>query len=379
MRIAILTLPLHTNYGGILQCFALQTILKQLGHEVIEIEFEKYQQLKLPLKKYLKVIPRRIISKCLGRYKEPIFFEHYFNKTLLPKLKAEQDSVQSHTKQFIDSNINRIIVSKPSEISKLNLDAFVVGSDQIWRAPSARYNFGSVATVYLDFIKRGQIKKIGYSISFGTDVWEYSDAETHICTDLIKEFDAVSVREDSAVHLCSEKLSYNKAVQVIDPTMLLDKDNYLSLITGYQLSEGNLFAYILDDAPECNKLIKSVTNMTGLKPFFVNSKEDDAERQPQPPVERWLAAFRDANMVVTDSFHGCVFSIIFNKPFWVIGNKKRGYARFESLLKLFELQNRLITEDNSTTDWSQSIDWIKVNDKRAQLRNVGLNFLKSNL
>ena len=85
-------------------------------------------------------------------------------------------------------------------------------------------------------------------------------------------------------------------------------------------------------------------------------------------------------MVITDSFHGCVFSIIFNKPFWVIANKQRGLARFESLLSLFDLESRIVSDDqNNHLNWSEDIDWNSVNNKRKKLQNKSLDFLKSNL
>ena len=88
----------------------------------------------------------------------------------------------------------------------------------------------------------------------------------------------------------------------------------------------------------------------------------------------------DAKMVFTDSFHGCVFSIIFNKPFWVIGNTERGNARFDSLLKIFNLQDRLISPDDiNKTDLTLPINWEKVNSIKKEWQEKSFNFLKNNL
>ena len=379
MKIAILTLPLHTNYGGILQCYALQTSLKRIGHTVIEVEKEKYQTIHTTFWRYIYIIPHRLFNKLKGS-KQPVFYEYIFNSRILPKQIAKDRFIRANTEVFINAHIERRIYENLSSVKNEKPDVIVVGSDQIWRAPSARYNFGSVADAFLDFAKTWELRRIGYAISFGTDDWEYTPQETTVCSELIQKFDAISVREDSAVSICKDRLSYLNAVQVIDPTMLLEKNDYCDLINNYPLSDGSLFSYILDDCPACTRMIASIARVTGLKPFFVNSKENDDNRQPQPPVEQWLSAFRDAEMIVTDSFHGCVFSIIFNKPFWVVGNKKRGYARFESLLKLFNLQERLISPtDFETTDWTQDIDWNRVNTRLAALKQIGLNFLKDNL
>jgi len=96
-----------------------------------------------------------------------------------------------------------------------------------------------------------------------------------------------------------------------------------------------------------------------------------------PPVTKWLRSFMDAEMVITDSFHGCVFSIIFNKPFWVIGNHQRGMVRFYSLLELFGLEDRLIDiEQIHDIESSTMIDWSCVNARRSDLKIKSLEFIR---
>ena len=98
-----------------------------------------------------------------------------------------------------------------------------------------------------------------------------------------------------------------------------------------------------------------------------------------PSVTAWLRAFMDADMVITDSFHGCVFSIIFNKPFWVIGNEGRGMVCFESLLSLYDLQDRLIKNNIVPIDVKIPIDWSRVNAIKNEWQQRSMNFLKYNL
>ena len=122
-----------------------------------------------------------------------------------------------------------------------------------------------------------------------------------------------------------------------------------------------------------------------LTPFCVlpkkqaeNRTKDDIKKHIEdciyPPVTKWLRAFMDAEMIICDSFHGCVFSIIFNKPFWVIGNEKRGNARFDSLLKTFGLQERLISMADNI-DIEMPIDWNKVNMILTEKRNFSKSLL----
>ena len=107
----------------------------------------------------------------------------------------------------------------------------------------------------------------------------------------------------------------------------------------------------------------------------------DIDKFVYPPIENWLSAFNETEMVVTDSFHSTVFSIIFNKPFWAIGNVSRGMSRFTSLLKMFHLEDRLLDADNlDDVDFSKPIDWTKVNgileEKREECKSLLLDILK---
>ena len=116
---------------------------------------------------------------------------------------------------------------------------------------------------------------------------------------------------------------------------------------------------------------------TSSKKIFRN----DPEKYKLPLVEQWLCSFRDANFIITDSFHGCVFSIIYNKPFIAIGNKSRGLSRFTSLLKLFGLEGRLVdclSEVNEDVV-NMNIDWRKVNAILKDEQRRSRKFLKENL
>lgn len=349
MKIGILTLPLHTNYGGILQAYALQTVLERMGHVVIVLNRDRsvYSPKRQQILSYIVYLIKKY---CLGRKVSP--FKSAKRKNI------EREEREQYTSVFIKKNIHTCGVKKLDRDAPHNLDAFVVGSDQVWRHKYFTRSFKSrIENAYLKFCEGENVKRIAYAASFGTEEWEYTETETKECARLLALFDAVSVREESGVKLCMEKLARNDAKHVLDPTMLLSQEDYIKIVEDSKSPEspGNLMCYVLDDNANIQSLINRIALEKSLTPFVANSKVSDKKlpnkERIQPPVERWLRGFMDAEFVVTDSFHACVFSILFHKPFVVIGNKKRGYSRFESLLKLFGLENRLI-EDASQFDIS---------------------------
>jgi hypothetical protein len=262
----------------------------------------------------------------------------------------------------------------------------VVGSDQVWRP---RYS-PCITNYFFDFLSpQDKVKRIAYAASFGVDEWEFSEEETSKCKDLLKLFDSISVREASGTHLCSKYLNRDDALHVLDPTMLLEKEDYISIVEREKepKSSGALFCYILDESSEKKQIIESIVSQINTIPFTQMPKckityenlRDRLEDCVYPSVTAWLRAFIDAEMVITDSFHGCVFSIIFNKPFWVIGNKERGFARFDSLLSIFGLQNRLISSGALPVDTYATINWSRVNAIKKEWQQKSMNFLKNNL
>lgn len=370
MRIGILTLPLHTNYGGILQAYALQTVLERMGHDVCLIE-KKRQPLRLPLWKAPLSYGKRIIKNLTG-HPYPICFEQKINR--------EEPLVRQNTDKFVNKYIKRRFVDDFSEIGKDDFDAIVVGSDQVWRP---KYFIDGIENAYLTFAKEWNIRRIAYAASFGTHKWEYSSEQTTSCRRLLKNFDAVSVRESSAVTLCREHLGVD-VKRVLDPTMLLSTNDYMKLFdaNGTPKSNGNLLCYIIDETPEKMSFVNKIAQERGLIPFRVNSKVENLiaplQERIQPPVEQWLRGFYDADFVVTDSFHACVFSILFNKPFFVLGNEKRGLSRFSSLLGMFGMENLLVT-NKDLNEKQNDIDWARVMSLLAEEKKKAINFLNENL
>ena len=368
MKIGIITQPLLTNYGGLLQNYALQQALRQLGHESVTLD-QGY--IPAPFWIIAKGFIKTFILKLIGRGK---------NRKYPFRVDEKQKKyVRQHTNYFINKYIVHtepfLYENEFKEYTiKHQLDALIVGSDQVWRP---MYN-QNILRSFFDFAKGLQVRRLAYAASFGVDYWEFTQDQTKKCQELICDFTAVSVREYSGINLCRKYL-FTDAVHVLDPTMLLDREDYIRLVDNEKepASKGDLFTYILDDSEEKNKCINKVALELNLTPFTSMAKDDTSVC---PPVTQWLRSFMDANFVVCDSFHGAVFSIIFNKPFVIIGNKERGMTRFNSLLDTFDLRNRLVVNSNDICSIIYTpIDWKKVNRIRAELKMLSLDFVKSNL
>lgn len=372
MKIGILTLPLHTNYGGILQAYALKTSIEKLGHEVliIDTDFKK--------KSILKTLKEKI--KNLIKKDKKVIEKEKINK-------LKNHSYLTYTKPFIDQKIKHITktFSNPrrmgKEIIKYNFEAFVVGSDQIW---NPKY-FSNIEIAFFSFIISGNPLRISYAPSFGGDSWKFSPEKEKICQDLIIKFDAISVREKSSVQICETHLGV-KAKWVLDPTMLLNSDEYINLLPkNPNPSKGNLFTYILDKTEEKAKMVGLLASAFKLQPYELETIESEKpiplEWGTKASVETWVENFYRSEFILTDSFHGTVFSILFNKPFFAIINRNRGAARFESLLGAFNLTDRLLESFEDLTDKKieKKIDWISINQILDQKRKESFSFLAESL
>jgi len=376
MKIGILTLPLHTNYGGILQAYALQQVLQGMGHEAMVIDEEK--QFHFSLKRRIEMYVKGKVKRLLQGKNAIIYSPEYYKQLWAARTR--------YTGQFVSEHIVRRAVKDVSEISEGEFDAFVVGSDQIWRARYAQ-PFPGVGNAFLLFSKGWDIKRISYAASFGTDNWEYNKSDTVNCSMMAQAFDAISVREASGIMLCREYLGVD-AQQNIDPTLLLDADDYVKLVKrNTPQSPGTLMCYALDQGKEVEDIVSCIAKEKMLTPFYANSQTENhrltLEERVQPPVEQWLQGFRDAEFVVTDSFHACIFSILYRKPFVVIGNKCRGMTRFESLLQIFGLEGRLVSsyEDykQKVEELLQPIDYEPVYRILAEKRGEAIKFLEEAL
>ena len=139
-----------------------------------------------------------------------------------------------------------------------------------------------------------------------------------------------------------------------------------------------MMSYVLDSSPEVTALVQKVAKQKHLILFNAISRVEDLSapmgERIQLPVEQWLRGFQDASFVITDSFHACVFSIIYNIPFVVLGNFKRGQSRFHSLLKQFGLEDRLVSSVEEVMGVKE-INWQSVNKRKRELKDISKNIL----
>lgn len=326
MRVAILTLPLHTNYGGIIQALALQTVLENMGHDVKVINKDWHPRRIYWLTRY----PQRIVRKYLFRENIPIFYEQHSHD--------EYERRATKIIPFIEHYISRRQVQDLSDIRD-EFDALVIGSDQIWRPCYFASISHRVVDAFGAFANKWNIRRLSYAASFGVDnLNEFNQHDIRKIKKILRSFCGVSVRESSGVELCKKYFGI-EAIQVLDPTMLLPKDFYENLIKDCSNErQQGIMEYILDPDSCKNKIINEIKKQTKLPSFSTISSSE----QYQASLEQWLAGFRDASLVVTDSFHACVFSIIFHKPFIVVSNPERGLSRITSLLDMFGLQHHLV-------------------------------------
>lgn len=368
MRIGILTLPFNLNYGGFLQAYALMTILKRLGHEPTMI-MRRHNKKPVSILYRVKFALKGMVRTLIHLKKFPIFYNNEVNYYYQGKdmLRFVNKYIQPQTCYLYSREELR-------KVCKDKFDAYIVGSDQVWRPDYVP----NIYSFFLDFTKGWDVKRIAYAASFGGNNVKYSDEQIKRCRELINDFDAISLRESSSTELFSKYSWSKKSLDtVLDPTMLLTKEDYIKLLSPQPgPGKGKILSYILDKNKLPDGFGGSIKDhlKKDLYEFPVN-------RTIKPSIEDWLCAFRDCDYVITDSFHGTVFSIIFNKPFLVLVNKERGAERFYDLLETTGLKDRMYLGGESTINCviNNEIDWTKVNMELSNNRQLSLNFISSNL
>lgn len=326
MKIALLNLQYDNNYGGNLQRYALMTVLQRMGHDVthLNLRFKFFPESKL---QYFKIIFWRIYDRVIHGKRAPIFQEFHQRK----KYYRDCQNTESFYNKYIKHTKN---IESKKELKKFQeFDAFIVGSDQVWRKKFTQMH--GIESFFFDFVKDSTKKIIAYGASLGSSENELSKEDLEKLTPLYKRFSNVSVRELSALHLL-EKYHWSnpQPTLVLDPTLLLNKEDYIDIINNNMTSNcpGNLFCYILDLSIDIEKQIHQIAQTKKLRPFFSSLKQNGIS------IPQWLRAFHDSKFIITDSYHGVLFSIIFQKPFYFFQNQFRGNARFENLQQIFNIQ-----------------------------------------
>ena len=385
MKIGILTQPLKSNYGGILQAYALQTTLERLGHEVVVLDRQPGEA-SMPYVYFCRSLSffKSLVRKILLRDSKIVLCSPFTKDEYISTI---DDCYAALLSSFIKNHIKKTTSIYSSQALKKyvesNLDSVVVGSDQVWREDYSP----CITNYFLDFISDGKydyVKKISYAASFGTSVNPISEMKLDTCIQLSKKFHSLSVREKSGVDYMRDVFS-QQAELVLDPTLLLSKEDYLSLIESKDNQPSGIVSYILDEDLEKTKILDDVCSVKSARHSHLTLEIYDVKgniRQLES-VSKWLASFANADFVVTDSFHGCVFSIIFQKNFIVIGNKDRGLDRFYSLLENFGLLDRLVLSYEAYARKKESlyrnIDYRKIGETHKELKGKSMNYLIESL
>lgn len=271
---------------------------------------------------------------------------------------------------FIKKYVNLKIVNYTfKELNKTDYDILMVNSDQTWTFSQRRY-FYDVA--FLQFAKNWKIPKFVYGASMGTSHWFYSRRDDFIAKILLQNFTGISLREKVT---CEEAVDHIgiKPEFVLDPTFLIDKKYYLDIIKNYKrdfnFSEKYIFVHILDESRGINKFIDEVIRNLNYAPFYSNKE-----------VEDFIFGMNISEAIITDSFHGTVFSIIFNKPFITFINAHRGRGRFNSLNETFGLNDRIVDYNCMNINYNLLLKPLNINQTLLnELRNSSLAFLRKNL
>ena len=316
------------NYGACLTAYALQECIKSLGYSCAFVnEFKVKNKYKLSFGK--------------------LFVNRYLK--LMPKF----------------NNLKK---------AGLLASCYITGSDQVLR-PQYQRKKRDGDLFLLNFVPEN-IPKIAFSASFGVNENEFLKSKPSQISRIKKvlpKFDYVSVRELSGIEICKKYLN-TYAEHVIDPIFSLNKDKFDALARKAKGEYKNkIISYILDNSTNYSKIFDSITQKYNYEIYEINNKNIS--------VNEWLKAFSQAEYIITDSYHGVCFALIYNKPFIAILNKRRGTTRFDSLKDIFKIKNGFITmEDAIKYDLKfEQQNWAQINEIMFFEGDKALNILKKRL
>lgn len=329
MKIGIITFHWATNYGAMLQAFALQTYLESKGNEVYIINYKP--------KKYDFNLRNLLFSPSKLKNLLGTIVEYKKEKKL---------------NQFRLQNMNltrRYLTIDDLKQNPPDFDVYISGSDQVLNPFFLQFGENKGSTAYLLDFGNSTVKKIGYAVSFGCT--KYPEDAGRLMQPLLENFDYISVRENSGIHILNG-MSYDKTEVVPDPTILLAPLTYNLLIEkSDHFGSVYTFVYILR---------KSSIKMK-LNRFFKNLHFSD---EGEYTISSWLGRIKYSEFMITNSYHGVIFCLKFHVPFVVILNEKENVGmndRFFTLLNSINLVDRIITEEeiaeisdikNRAIDWS---------------------------
>ncbi len=336
MKVGILTFHDAHNYGAVLQAYALKKYIQKLGHEVKIINYHH------------ETIPDGYPKENNEKRWEK------FNKFI-------QDLIDNEEKVYV----------KEEELEKLDIDFWICGSDQIWNTEITRgFNKG----FFLDFNTDG--KKISYAVSMG--IPELPKEFEMQFKESLNKLDEISVREDS-LQQYTQKFTNKNVEKVLDPTLLLEENDYDGLLLENKYGE-YILIYALGPDDRLTRIANKLAKEKGIKIIELNDKRNEdyfCEQISSAGPEEFLTLIKNAKVVITNSFHGTIFSIIFKKEFYTITRLNRN-ARMENILKIVNMEDRLI-EDVEDLKKIKEQDFEKAHLKLAKEKQKSKDFLKRTL
>lgn len=362
------------NYGGTLQAYALCNFLYRNGLQSEQLCYQSTVARKPLLEKLKTTNFKKILVTLRNKVR----------KVLFNFLVKEGERRKRNFEKFQDLKIphsNCIYSDKDIALSVKKGDIFIVGSDQVWNPAwtNGRY--------FLDFVP-DNCRKIAYAASFGVDKKNMQLYQEKI--NLLKRFDFVSVREENVVEVLEKKIK--KRVDLVsDPTILLTKEQWDEVSVSPIITEKYIFVYLLGNNKNHRDIVRKVSSILNLKVvfiphihFFYNPSDSclsDFTVDNAGPME-FLGLIKNAEIVITDSFHGSVFSIINEKNFWVLRrhtntDPQNMSSRLDTLFTELGVPSRYIDEDTilSREFLKQKLDYIKVNKSLAKFRARSAKFL----
>lgn len=320
MKALILTHPIGTNYGGMLQCYALQTVLKRRGYDVKIIDLKSF----LPL--YKRVIKKIMHFVGIFRCRD---FKYLKMQNFVRQNFVLTDSFYSETKlrRYIKNN---------------DFDVVFVGSDQVWKKEFAeKFDYA----YFLNFVS-DDVKKVAYAVSFGTNVWKYNEEQTKNIIKNVSSYRGFSVRENDAVEMCANNLGI-EPILVLDPTLLLNSSDYLHFVSARPTNKRYIFVYWLWNK---EKIIEAVSEVKDKSEYEI-IELSMLEGKSFMSVEDWITHIKYAEMIITDSFHGCAFSLIFNRPVKYVTSDRVFDNRRASLFSILNIQSENLFPEKSDEEY----------------------------
>lgn len=347
-KVGIITIVKVANYGAELQAFATQHIINLLGYDSEIIDYVYYKNPSFhDTERSQPLIPLSLKQRFFYWLKYRCI--NYLAETVLSRFLSAYRSRSQRFESFHKRNtrFSRAYYSMDELYSNCpKYDIYVAGSDQIWN-PNAS---SSIEPYFLTFVEKNKaVKKISYASSFGISSIPATLQEKY--RDWLSDFDTISVREQGACGMV-EQLIGKPATWVLDPTLLLTKDQWLSVAQPYpKLPNKYVLIYQLSDNPIIERLAKKIGQEQRVpvlritkRAFGLKRMQNITDIRDAGPAE-FVYLIANASFLVTDSFHGTAFATNLGTPFYsVVSAKKQNNSRIESLLNLLGLQERMVTD-----------------------------------